>query len=206
MIGRHRNFVLSSSLACALALSGGRALSAEHGLGFQISGFVSIDDPTEELFDVDSSLIPEVFYRMQINSHTVVVGLARKTWDQETETTHAELDVWSARGSYRYLAWRDRPTTLFFGGGIGVHAYDANADTPTVTDSESGFTIAAEVIVGVEFFERKRARFHLSVTYSAQILSDADLCCIATLSAIPPFDVDLSGFYATMGGSFLFGR
>lgn len=192
-------------LVITLALCSLPGFAAKNGFGLGFSSFSPDDDSTELTFDVDSEPFFEIFYRLQIGAHNVVVSVGATSWDNEVPGGFsASLDFVPIGASYRYLPWHDKPVTLVVGGGLSIIAYDAELESsgPIVFTSESGALTAIEPIVGVEFFANKLARLHVTAKYSWQIASADD---IVNPQLVVPLDVDMTGFYVTAGASFLFG-
>ena len=70
-------------LVITLALCSLPGFAAKHGFGLGVSSFSAEDDSTEVIFDIDSGPIGEIFYRMQIEAHNIVVSVGAASWDNE---------------------------------------------------------------------------------------------------------------------------
>ena len=201
---RHSRLLRGVVLGILLCTFAGMAFGAEKGVGFQISGFSADDNQTEQIFDVDSGPVAEVFFRFQTGAHAFVGSLGFHNWSREDGTTSAELDFIPLSASYRYVLWREKPVSPFVGGGVGVIVYDAIAEGPNTLVSETAALSAIEPVVGVEFFANKKIRLGLSVKYSFQVVSADDLDL--DLAIGEPLDVDMTGLYSTVSLAFMWGE
>ena len=122
------------------------------------------------------------------------------SWDRSDLSVEASLDFATIFGNYRYAFWHDKPVTLFAGGGVAYIFYDSEIDTFSTFEDQTGFILALEPLVGVEFLADRNIRLGLEARYSAQLFSTDDFEELAAFT-----DVDMSGLYATFSVSFLFG-
>ena len=185
---------------------GTTALAARSGIGAQFSSFSPGDSDTENLFDVDSGPIPEVFFRMQFGDHGVHIGAGFASWDRTTSGTEASLDFFPIVGSYRYHIGADRPVSFFAGGGIGLLFYDAEFKTPVLDETEIALMVALEPTLGVEFLSNKKVRLELSTKYTVQLFTTSDFDEEFQNFGIEPLDVDMSGLHVSFGVSIMFGN
>ena len=185
---------------------GSTAMAGRTGIGVQVSDFSPGDSDTENLFDVDSGPIPEVFFRLQFGSHGVHVGAGFASWDTTTFSTESSLDFVPISGSYRYYFGADRPVSFFAGGGVGLLFYDAEFKAPLLEETEIALMVAVEPTLGVEFLSNKKVRLELSTKYSVQLFSTSDFDEEFQNIGVAPLDVDMSGLYVSFGVSIMFGK
>ncbi len=184
---------------------GSITMAGRTGIGVQVSDFSPEDSDTEELFDVDSGPIPEIFFRMQFGSHGVHIGAGYASWDRTAPTAETSLDFFPIVGSYRYHIGADKPVSFFAGGGVGLVIYDAEFKSAILEETEIALMVSLEPTLGVEFFSNRKIRLELSTKYSAQLFTTSDFDEEFEDLGFPLLDVDMSGLYVSLGVSIMFG-
>jgi hypothetical protein len=195
-----------------VVLPGGtEALAAQFGFGLQASNFQPSDGSTEDLFELDSGPIPQIFFRAQMNAHALLVGIGYQSWEREDISVTSSIDFFPVFASYRFLPWHRKPVSLVIGGGLGLLGYGADIEErrrfATEFETQGGLMMSLEPVVGVEFRAGSHVRFNLDVKHSLQIFSSEDFADDAlVVGGADIEDIDMSGTYATLGMSFLFGN
>lgn len=203
----HRRFLGAVGFTLLLVFAGSTAVEAAQGFGFQASKYSISDDVTKGYLS-DSTIVPEVFYRGQFGPSCVAIELGYVDDSQSGFGEKRSLSLLPLTIGWSYHFFHKKPVSLTLGVGAKWFFYELNRDWTSgftiYNFDQTGYFLALEPRLGVEFLANKPVRLFLEAKYAQQILSTEDLD--TGVSFVDPVDVDFSGLFVSAGISFMFGK